>query len=356
MSGKYREVIIYYMTGTGNSRRAALLAGEQAEAGDAAVKVVSITEGKPAEIKAGSKNLVGLFFPTHAFTVPFKMLRFILGLPRGKGTHIFVMPTRAGSKFGRVFLPGLEGTAGYLPALILTLKGYSVRGVVGLDMPSNWLAVHSGYPEKDARAIIARARDKITGFMSAILDGHKHFRGFVPLLLGLALLPASIGFNIMGRFFLSKLFFASFHCTGCGTCAAVCPNKAIRMRGKSEPRPYWTFLCNSCMRCMAYCPAQAVEVGHSLAIIMYFVTSIPAAFILLKRLGEKFSFIAGINPNWAGGVLNYIYTLFSLFVTYFIFSLLIRIPIVNKVFTYTTFTRIFRRYQEPDTRISDLKN
>ena len=180
-------------------------------------------------------------------------------------------------------------------------------------------------------------------------------KGFIPLLLGIALFPLSLGYNVMGRFYLSKLFFPSFRCTGCGTCAAICPNKAIRMRGKDSPRPYWTFFCNSCMRCMAYCPSRAVEAGHSLAVIMYFVTSVPAAFYLLRWLGGKFPFLAGMEQGWLHGLLNFGYTLFSLFVTYYIFSLQIRIPIVNKFFTYTTFTRLYRRYHEPDTGISDLK-
>lgn len=356
MKSDYRDIIFFYMTGTGNSLRAArMAAGRVSEAGGSA-RVVSITEGKLAEIKEGDKSLVGLFYPTHAFTIPFKMLRFVLSLPRGRGAHAFVMPTRGSNKFGRVFLPGMEGTAGYLAALILLLKGYNLRGVLGLDMPSNWLAVHPGYPEPEARVIIERSGQKLAVFMDTLLAGGRYFRGFIALLLGIALFPLSLGYNVMGRFYLSKLFFPSYRCTGCGTCAAVCPNRAIRMRGQNRPRPYWTFFCNSCMRCMAYCPARAVEVGHSLAVIMYLATSVPGAFYLLRWLGGKFPLLAGMEQGWLFGLLNFAYTLFSLFITYYLFSLLVRIPLVNKFFTYTTFTRVFRRYHEPDTRISDLKN
>ena len=37
-----------------------------------------------------------------------------------------------------------------------------------------------------------------------------------------------------------------------------------------------------------------------------------------------------------------------------LFHLLTRISLVNKLFTYTTFTRIFRRYHEPDTRLKHI--
>ena len=144
------------------------MAAERAAEAGCDVKVISITSGKPAEVKPGGKNMVGLFYPTHAFTIPFRMLRFVLRLPRGRGAHAFVMPTRGSNKLCRVFLPGLEGTSAYLAALVMALKGYSVRGVLGLDMPSNWLAVHSGYAEPEARAIIERSGQKLTVFMDTL--------------------------------------------------------------------------------------------------------------------------------------------------------------------------------------------
>ena len=32
------------------------------------------------------------------------------------------------------------------------------------------------------------------------------------------------------------------------------------------------------------------------------------------------------------------------------FSLLLRVPLINSVFTHTTFTHLFRRYHEPETK------
>lgn len=53
-----------------------------------------------------------------------------------------------------------------------------------------------------------------------------------------------------------------FQCTGCGACAAICPDGAIHRDGKRltvEPQ-----LCRSCDRaptplCAAACPAGAME-------------------------------------------------------------------------------------------------
>jgi len=148
----YQTATVYFMSGTGNSFRAATWIAETAREQGVQAQVVPISGGRPnEEIEQGESHLVGLVMPTHGFTTPWQMLRFALRLPRRKGTHAFVLPTRAGTKFGPVFLPGLEGTAGYLPALILALKGYRVRGVRALDMPSNWTALHPALARKAPR-------------------------------------------------------------------------------------------------------------------------------------------------------------------------------------------------------------
>lgn len=52
-------------------------------------------------------------------------------------------------------------------------------------------------------------------------------------------------------------------CTGCGSCAALCPTGAI---SDQDPRQVDTVLCISCMRCVAVCPehdrhAEAAKVA-----------------------------------------------------------------------------------------------
>jgi ferredoxin len=285
------------------------------------------------------------------------MIRFTLGLPPGNGTHAFVVPTRAGLKLGRFYMPGMEGTAGYLIAFILLLKGYGIRGVVGLDMPSNWISLHPGLNPTSVAGIIHRAEKKTTGFIETILAGERRFPigSIFQLLFGLLLLPISIGYLLLGRFFLAKLFFANLQCNGCGICADNCPNRAIRMWGKKNPRPYWTFSCESCMRCMGYCPREAVEAGHSLGLLLYFITSIPVGSYILNRFGRNLPGVADTSHTWVNWLLQYPYILLSIFLCYLLVTLLIRIPVINRAFTWTTFTRIWRRYHEPKTKLKEIQ-
>jgi Pyruvate/2-oxoacid:ferredoxin oxidoreductase delta subunit len=352
----YRDATFYFFTGTGNSYRVATWLANAAQETGATVTVHPIESARPAEeIGAGEAGLLGLAMPTHGLTAPWTMLRFALRLPRRSGTHAVVVATRAGLKIGPIFVPGAEGTGTYLICLILALKGYRVRGAVGVDMPSNWIAVHPGLSPDAVAAIVARARDKVAGFTGTIFSGKRRFTGWIALLLGLIFFYISLGYLLIGRFFLAKLLFASDRCTGCGLCAEHCPNQAIQMRAsKSHRRPYWTFRCESCMRCMAYCPTHAVEANYLLAVGAYLLAAaIPTAALLawLAAHVPPLAFLSGM-PRWA---LESIYTVGILGLAYPLFHYLLGIAWVNRLITFVTPTRYYRRYHEPETTLKDLE-
>ncbi len=351
----YRRAVYAYLSGTGNSFRAAeWMAGETRAAG-VETRVVPIDRFRAdRDLAEGEGSLLGLLFPTHGFTTPWLVIWFALRLPRMKGLDAVVVPTRAGTRFGPVCLPGMEGTAGWLVSLILALKGCRIRGVMGLDMPSNWLALHPGLGKKSVEIITGRAREKAGRFIRLVLGGDTRYGGFVPLILGLVLLPVSAAYLLIGRFFLSKLFFADNRCNGCGMCAANCPAHAIRMWPRSRPRPYWTFSCESCMRCVAFCPERAVQAGHSWGVVLYFVAANASLMAALNRLAPGL-ISSDILNGWTGTLIEYPFILLSLAISYAVFSLLVRIPPVNALFAWTTLTRFYRRTRDPETRLADLR-
>lgn len=338
----YTEATILFSTGTGNSFRAASWMHEYANKNGICSRLLPMHSSEARGFKRGSSSLVGFVFPTHGFTAPWHIMKFVFKLPRGKGTHSYVMPTRAGTKLGKIFFPGLEGTAGYLISLLLFLKGYSVRGVLALDMPSNWIQVHPGFSRQSAEAIIARAKPIVSRYIDSIINGGTYFGGFVFLLLGILLLPVSLGYVLVGRFGLAKLFFPSYSCNGCGICKDSCPHGGIEMRNK---RPYWTFSCEACMRCMNYCPQQAVEASHAMLVFFCWAQFLPVAALLFHGDGTSFF----------ERVVQYAYIIILVYLSYWVLILLNRVGVLNRVFTWTTFTKIFRRYHEPETELRDLK-
>ena len=351
----YQQATVYFYTGTGNSYRVAVWMADAVRRAGADVKLRSLRSARPVEeIGLGPRAFLGLVMPTHGFTTPWAMLRFALRLPRRRGTQAIAVATRAGAKIGSTYTPGVEGTATFLVALILGFKGYNIRGAIGIDMPSNWISLHPGLSPSTVSGIVSRARRRVASFMEAILTGRRRFVGWVSLAFGLLVSWLSLAYVLVGRFFLTKLFFASESCTGCGLCAERCPNQAIRMRGKRNSRPYWTFHCESCMRCMGFCPTRAVEASHLLAVGVYVLAVIVARLPLLTWLSTRVPILGPLDsvPLW---LLESVYALAAIGLLYPLFHLVLRVPGINRFFSRATLTHYYRRYHEPETKFKDLE-
>ncbi|MCY2929667.1 MAG: EFR1 family ferrodoxin [Planctomycetota bacterium] len=351
--GGYARASLYYMSGTGNTFRVANWMADEAGRAGATVTTESLEQAHPPA-DGGEGKLVMLLSPTHGFTAPWHAIRFALRLPRGRDAHAAVVMTRAGSKIAGRRLPGLEGTGGYLLAGILAAKGYRVRGVLPVDMPSNWISFHPGFKPASVDDIVAHAAPRARAFARDVLGGRKRFGGFIGLLLGLVLLPVSVGYLLAGRFLLAKFFFANNRCNGCGQCAQCCPTATLRMIGRKNPRPYWSLSCEGCMRCMAFCPTRAIEAGWSWAVLLVYATHVPAVMFLLNRLPLPAAWAEALSAWWIVALLQYVYLLVSMVICYGFFHLMLRIPAVNWLFTVTTPTHVYRRYHEPGTKLADL--
>lgn len=356
----YKKAVIYFWSGTGNSYRVSTWMGNTARENGLNARVLSIDKKDPKErLKGGNEDLIGIVFPTHGFTAPWHILKFVWNLPHGDATRAFCVATRAGLKIGSVFIPGISGSATFIIALILMCKGYSVRGSMSVDMPSNWFSLHPIQGRKSHEAIIRRAEGKVACFMERILSDNKvwiSINNLYEVIWGFLLSLVSVAYLFMGRFFLAKLFFANKNCDGCGGCARYCSVKAIKMRGKETPRPFWRYNCESCMRCAAICPKSAIEAGHSWGVILYFISAVPIFSYFLSWFDIYIFDTGNIKDHWISYVFNLIYFYPAIFISYFIFDALIRIPAVNWIFSNTTMTHLsfWGRYLEPNTKFNKI--
>jgi len=351
----YRRATLYFHSGTGNSHRVAAWAAGLIRRTGAVVVARSMEAARPRdEIGEGPESLLALILPTHGFTAPWPALRFVACLPRRRRTHAAVVATRGATKIGRLVVPGAEGTATYLIALVLVLKGYRVRAATGIDMPANWIAFHPGLTPHAVAVIAARGRRQVERLCEAVLAGGTRFSGWIPLALGLLFVQVSVVYLVLGRVILAKLFFASERCTGCGLCADHCPNGAIIMLGRRVRRPYWTFRCVSCMRCMAYCPEKAVEASQPLLVAAFVLAAGVPVGRLVTGLVDRIPILWPVSrlPDWI--VVSLIATA-VLAAFYPLFHVLLRIPSVNRLFTFATLTHYYRRYHDPSTTLADLE-
>jgi ferredoxin len=352
----YQHVSMYCFSGTGNALAAGRWIAERAEAAGVGASLTRIDRLARAEVPtpATGRALLGLLYATHGFCVPWLMLRLMLRLPRraGRAVDVFLLNTRGGTKLGPVHLPGLSGVALLLPLVVLWLKGYRVVGTRPVDLPSNWMQLHPPFGETTANAITARQRARVVRFADRLLAGGRAWHGWWTLPIDLALLPIAAGYLPWGRFYLAKLQMASAACDGCGVCARLCPASAIRM---DRGRPYWTFDCEACMRCLSVCPRRAVQSSHSYLAVVLVVTLGPlaaAAHAAAAFLGHAWAPLGGRLGFWA---VYYVLSMLWVWLSYDLFARALRVRWLNHLFTYTSFTRYFRRYLAPGVKARDLR-
>ena len=351
------------MSGTGNTYRMACRMKEIANLCINDIEIVMIDETAAGRRQIQSQHtLVGVLFPAHGFMPPWSMIKFLLKMRRQKAVPAMCAATRGGVKVGPLRIPGASGMGTFLAALLMLIKGYRPRALFSLDMPSNFINFHWGLHPKNVTAISQRAERKLAQLVPRILKGHRVY--FTRNNLWEALWSVGIlwlfpffpiGYLLIGKLFMAKVMFSNNRCVGCGQCARFCPNKAIEMKsiGKKE-LPYWTYHCEVCLRCMGYCKKKAVEAGHSWAILLYYLGSVPVISYLVYRMHVMYSAIPKLGYFLPYIAIYFIDCITALILSYWVFWYLIKIPPLNTVFTYTTLTRYYRRYHEPETKLKHL--
>jgi ferredoxin len=330
--------LICYFSGTGNAKHVAKsFAKELSEKGNSC-EIYEIKKSTSIQVPEFDKII--MVYPTHGFNAPPIIYWFLKRLPKVKNKEVFLLNTRAGMKLWKIFTPGLSGIALLLPALRLLLKGYKIKGVRPLDMPSNWISLHPGLRKKVVDSITQRIDKLIVKLAERMETGKVLWRGWIEAVYDLFLIPISIGYYIVGRFFLAKTFYATHSCNACGICEKQCGVGAIKMK---QQKPYWTFQCESCMKCMNTCPKRAIETAHGYATLLWWA---------------GFSFIPWKVFHWLGAELQvelpyYVFKVLDLaigfsllFISYQLIHYLLRYKWFSLLMKYTSLTALpfWRRY------------
>jgi len=329
----YPKLVIYYFSGTGNSENVARWMSEIArEKGmEASLNNIAKTERRHIETPE-QETLVAFVSPIHGFNYPPIMLNFLAHFPKGKN-KVLLLNTRAGMLIGKWNVPGLTGIAFYFSALILKLKGYSIKSMFPVDLPSNWISVHPGLNDRTVKYLHERNREKVYRFARKVLDGGTDFRGVREIIQDLLISPISLGYYFIGRFFFAKTYYASSACDNCGLCIKSCPVKAIKT---VDNRPFWTFNCESCMRCMSYCPKRAIETAHGSIVLITIASSLVFSGLFYHYFGQLFF---DIEHTFLGFILESALFLGILAVWYRLLHFTMRFKFVERLVVYTSLTK-----------------
>ncbi len=238
------NVTLAVFTGTGNTLVAAEQLARRLAAAGKNVRLVPME--KPDQLAAAFDRdaTLGLAVPVACFTTYPTVWRFLGALPEGEGRGVFFLATMGGMG------AGMQGPVGRT----LERKGYRLLAASTVAACGNY---GSTAPADDGReAAFARMRATVDAFAERLLAGRGGWsRGRFNPLSAFCYWAGQRGISF--RFF-RRLFRATVdraRCTGCGTCAALCPERAITLRdGKAEIGD----ACESCQRCVGFCPSAAV--------------------------------------------------------------------------------------------------
>ncbi|NMB81332.1 MAG: 4Fe-4S binding protein [Ignavibacteria bacterium] len=281
----YHKTLIFYFSGTGNSKQVSKWISEFAAAKSIDCVLFDISKTDISRLEPIDSNaLIIIISPIHGFNYPKITLDFIRRFPSGKN-KIVLMNTRAGMKIGKFITPGLTGIAFILSSIILKIKGHKIVGQIPFDMPSNWISLHPALNERTVKFIHKKNYERVKKHADKIFAGKKDFLALRDIIQDLLIAPISLGYYLVGRFAFAKTFYASYKCDDCGVCIEQCPVKAIK---KINYHPYWTFSCESCMKCMNSCPKRAIETAHGLLITTVFLITTLSSLILTPVLPENF--------------------------------------------------------------------
>lgn len=342
----YSKLVVYYFSGTGNSENVANWLVEVAHEKGIEASLNNIAKTDRLAIPAPEPNtLVAFVSPIHGFNYPPIMLNFILRFPKAKN-NVLLLNTRAGMLIGKWITPGLTGIAFYFSAFILKLKGYSIKSMFPVDLPSNWISIHPGLNDRTVKFLHERNREKVNRFARKVLEGGTDFRGVREIIQDLLVSPISLGYYFIGRFFFAKTYYASADCDNCGLCIKSCPVKAIKT---VDNRPFWTFNCESCMRCMSNCPKRAIETAHGSIILITVLSSLLLSGVFYYYFGQLFF---DIEHTFLGFIIESALFLCILAVWYRLLHYAMQFKFVERLVVYTSLTK----YKFWGRRYRALKN
>ncbi|OFX66930.1 MAG: hypothetical protein A2X12_09960 [Bacteroidetes bacterium GWE2_29_8] len=327
-----KSIIIYYFSGTGNSKNVALWVSNVALKHNIPTQIINITNANRALVEPPASDALIVFAsPVHGFNYPPIMLHFIMRFPKGKN-NILLMNTRAGMLIGKFITPGLTGIAFYLSSIMLKLKGYSIVGMIPVDLPSNWISVHPGLNERTVKYLHEKNKEKVSSYMEKIIAGKTNFKSVREIIQDILISPIALLYYFIGRFAISKTYYASSDCNGCDICIKSCPVKGII---KLDNRPFWTFNCESCMKCMSNCPKKAIETGHG------FVFGVIIFYSLIIGLFYRYfsSFFSIIENETIIFFIKPLVFLIFLGICYCIIHYLMRLRAIERFMVYTSLTK-----------------
>ena len=228
--------MIFYFSGTGNSRWVARELGKQL--GESGENIATRMMAGEVSYHAKKGEIIGIVFPVYFWAPPELVSDFVKGIILDEDNYVFAVATCGNTAGMAVKRMGKD---------IPLDAGFSVI------MPNNYVVMFSVDSKERIEGLLLDARGRIPDIVDRVKSREPVFdikKGVFPRLK--TALIASL-FNRWGR--NTKYFSVEPSCDGCKVCEKVCPVDVVTLK---EGRPVWTGDCTQCMACVNYCPKEAI--------------------------------------------------------------------------------------------------
>ncbi|MCR5137953.1 MAG: EFR1 family ferrodoxin [Oscillospiraceae bacterium] len=239
--------MVLYFSGTGNSRYVAGILSKLC--GDRLVSINrTMRERKLDPYNAAysfqSDGPFVVVCPTYCWHIPRVVEAFLLD-SRFVGSRQMYFLLTCGSGTGQA--------AAHAGQICRKLE-MEFSGLASVRMPENYICLFRAPDADEAVGIIRAAKTQVETLSGQILSG-KPIRDSNA---GPAM-PELLYRQFYRHFVHDRRFTVKDSCTGCGTCAGLCPLVNISML---HGRPVWGGNCTQCQACIAACPTDAIEFGR----------------------------------------------------------------------------------------------
>ena len=233
--------MIFYFSGTGNSRYAAERLAEIL--GDDAISIPEALKGPDIAVVSGT---AGIVVPVYFLGVPTIVSEFVPKLRIGEDVKVFTVFT-----YGET-----PGSASKMLKKELLKFGIRVTHSFEIRMPENYVPRYKVIGKDEQDAMLKAADERIDTIPELLrTDAYSEKRKFSSVVTPLVYRTYTRGRDTKG------FTVGSGKCDLCGTCVSVCPIGAIELTGEG---PVWIKeRCVMCMACVHRCPEEAINIGRS---------------------------------------------------------------------------------------------
>ncbi|MGN0520886.1 MAG: EFR1 family ferrodoxin [Candidatus Fimenecus sp.] len=236
--------MIFYFSGTGNSRFAAETVGKALSETPISVNALLQKQNRAAGGEYVSETPFVFVSPTYAWRISRVMENFIRENTFSGCRNAYFLMT-CGDSIG--------AAAQYLQALC-TEKGLQFCGVQKIVMPENYIAMFSAPEKTEAQKIIENAVPVLNTAAEAV----RAKKDFPPQKISAfdRVYSGPVNALFYKLFVSAKGFYATDACVSCEQCVRICPLNNIKLQ---NGKPVWGADCTHCMACICHCPKEAIE-------------------------------------------------------------------------------------------------